>query len=164
MEFIANYKAVRERLYNPPNAYREPAPLIVDKPKPEPPPPPPPPPMKCMSVLPPRMDYGTNSTVDEVIRAVCIVFDVSGTNIRSMRRTADVMKPRHVAMALCRRLTLKSLPEIGRRMGGKDHTTVLHGCKKPFIMAAIAAVAPAMGDSLDPMEWAQAIRDHLAKP
>lgn len=164
MSFVANYKAVRERLYNPPNAYQEPAPLIVDEPKPEPPPPPAPPPVRCVSVLPPRLDYGTNNTVDEVIRAVCIVFKVSGTNIRSMRRTADVMKPRHIAAALAKHLTLKSLPEIGRRMGGRDHTTILNSCRRPYIVAAIAAVAPAMGDSLDPMEWAQAIRDHLAKP
>lgn len=158
MEFIANYKAVRERLYNPPNAYQEPAPLIVDEPKPEPPPPPPPPPpMMSVSVIPPR-----NSTVDEVIRAVCVVFNVSGTNIRSMSRTADVMRPRHIATALAKHLTLKSLLEIGRRIGGRDHTTVLNACRRPFIVAAIAAVAPTMGDSLDPMEWAQAIRDHLA--
>ena len=48
----------------------------------------------------------------------------------SQRRTQAVVRPRQVAMYLARRLTPKSLPEIGRHMGGRDHTTVLHGCRR----------------------------------
>ncbi len=161
MEFIANYKAVRERLYNPLNAYV--ATVIVVAPAPEPIPLAPKAPV-ISPIVPSRREWAKNPAVNEVILAVCQVWGVSAIDVRSARRTHDVMMPRHVAMALCRRLTLKSLPEIGRRMGGKDHTTCLHACRKPYLIAAIAAVAPAMGGSLDPMEWAQAIRDHLAKP
>jgi len=45
-------------------------------------------------------------------------------------RTAPVVFPRQIAMYLCRKLTIKSMPEIGRKFGGKDHTTILHGCRK----------------------------------
>ena len=46
------------------------------------------------------------------------------------RRTANVVRPRQVAMYLAKTLTLRSLPEIGRRFGGRDHTTVLHAVRK----------------------------------
>jgi chromosomal replication initiator protein len=48
----------------------------------------------------------------------------------SSRRTANVVRPRQVAMYLAKILTLRSLPEIGRRFGGRDHTTVLHAVRK----------------------------------
>jgi chromosomal replication initiator protein len=48
----------------------------------------------------------------------------------SSRRTANVVRPRQVAMYLAKSLTLRSLPEIGRRFGGRDHTTVLHAVRK----------------------------------
>src|SRR5262249_42617089 len=48
----------------------------------------------------------------------------------SSRRTANVVRPRQVAMYLAKTLTLRSLPEIGRRFGGRDHTTVLHAVRK----------------------------------
>lgn len=51
-------------------------------------------------------------------------------DILSERRTADIVRPRQVAMWLCRRFTARSLPEIGRRFGGRDHTTVLHAVRK----------------------------------
>jgi chromosomal replication initiator protein len=48
----------------------------------------------------------------------------------SSRRTANVVRPRQVAMYLAKTMTLRSLPEIGRRFGGRDHTTVLHAVRK----------------------------------
>ena len=48
----------------------------------------------------------------------------------SARRTANVVRPRQVAMYLSKVMTLRSLPEIGRRFGGRDHTTVLHAVRK----------------------------------
>jgi hypothetical protein len=48
----------------------------------------------------------------------------------SERRTADIVKPRQIAMHLCRKMTPRSYPDIGRRFGGKDHTTILHADKK----------------------------------
>ena len=51
-------------------------------------------------------------------------------DLKSKRRTSAIVTPRQVAMYLCRTLTSHSLPEIGRLFGGRDHTTVLHGCRK----------------------------------
>jgi chromosomal replication initiator protein len=55
---------------------------------------------------------------------------VSRADLLSSRRTANVVRPRQVAMYLAKVLTLRSLPEIGRRFGGRDHTTVLHAVRK----------------------------------
>lgn len=57
-------------------------------------------------------------------------YRVSLTDLCSARRTAAVVEPRQVGMWLCKRLTQKSLPEIGRTFGGRDHTTVLHAVRK----------------------------------
>ena len=57
-------------------------------------------------------------------------YSVSRADILSSRRTAVVVKPRQVAMFLAKTLTMRSLPEIGRRFGGRDHTTVLHAVRK----------------------------------
>jgi chromosomal replication initiator protein len=57
-------------------------------------------------------------------------YNVSRSDLLSSRRTATVVRPRQVAMYLAKTLTLRSLPEIGRRFGGRDHTTVLHAVRK----------------------------------
>lgn len=80
-------------------------------------------------------DTPTLPTIAEIIRACAKFYGVEPVDVISARRTAVVMRPRHVAMYLARKMTLHSLPEIGRRMGGKDHTTVLHGFHK--IAAAV---------------------------
>ena len=48
----------------------------------------------------------------------------------SKRRTRSIARPRQIAMSLAKELTNRSLPEIGEAFGGKDHTTVLHACRK----------------------------------
>ncbi|TCT03173.1 chromosomal replication initiator protein DnaA [Aquabacter spiritensis] len=68
--------------------------------------------------------------VDEILRVVAKHYNVSRADILSQRRTANVVKPRQIAMYLAKTLTLRSLPEIGRRFGGRDHTTVLHAVRK----------------------------------
>jgi len=68
--------------------------------------------------------------VDDILRIVAKHYNVSRADILSQRRTANVVKPRQVAMYLAKTLTLRSLPEIGRRFGGRDHTTVLHAVRK----------------------------------
>jgi chromosomal replication initiator protein len=60
----------------------------------------------------------------------CKYFDLTSSQIKSARRTAPVVYARQIAMYLCKYRTLKSYPEIGRRLGGRDHTTVLHGHRK----------------------------------
>jgi chromosomal replication initiator protein len=51
-------------------------------------------------------------------------------DFHSPQRARRVARPRQVAMYLSRKLTTRSLPEIGRRFGGRDHTTVLHACRR----------------------------------
>ncbi|MCK0209129.1 chromosomal replication initiator protein DnaA [Starkeya koreensis] len=68
--------------------------------------------------------------VDDILRIVAKHYNVSRADILSQRRTANVVKPRQIAMYLAKMLTLRSLPEIGRRFGGRDHTTVLHAVRK----------------------------------
>ena len=55
---------------------------------------------------------------------------MSKQDLLSNRRTRTIVKPRQVAMYLAKMLTPRSLPEIGRRFGGRDHTTVLHAVRK----------------------------------
>jgi chromosomal replication initiator protein len=68
--------------------------------------------------------------IEEIQRVVAGQYHVSRTDLLSARRTANVVHPRQVAMYLAKTLTLRSLPEIGRRFGGRDHTTVLHAVRK----------------------------------
>ena len=63
-------------------------------------------------------------------RIVARHYNVSRADLLSSRRTANVVRPRQIAMYLAKTLTLRSLPEIGRRFGGRDHTTVLHAVRK----------------------------------
>lgn len=68
--------------------------------------------------------------IEQVQSAVCERYGVTMVDLSSVRRTANIVLPRQVAMYLCRELTLRSLPEIGRRFGMRDHTTVLHATRK----------------------------------
>jgi len=69
-------------------------------------------------------------TIDEIIRKVSDHYNLRMTDLLSPRRARSVARPRQVAMFLAKTLTSKSLPEIGRRFGGRDHTTVIHAVKK----------------------------------
>ncbi len=68
--------------------------------------------------------------IEDIQKLVATHFNVSRADILSSRRSASVVKPRQIAMYLAKVLTLRSLPEIGRRFGGRDHTTVLHAVRK----------------------------------
>jgi chromosomal replication initiator protein len=68
--------------------------------------------------------------IEDIQRVVARRYNVSRSDLLSSRRTANVVRPRQVAMYLAKTLTLRSLPEIGRRFGGRDHTTVLHAVRK----------------------------------
>jgi chromosomal replication initiator protein len=68
--------------------------------------------------------------IEDIQRIVARHYNVSRADILSARRTATVVRPRQIAMYLSKVLTLRSLPEIGRRFGGRDHTTVLHAVRK----------------------------------
>jgi chromosomal replication initiator protein len=68
--------------------------------------------------------------IDDIQKLVASHYNISRADILSSRRTANVVRPRQIAMYLSKVLTLRSLPEIGRRFGGRDHTTVLHAVRK----------------------------------
>lgn len=68
--------------------------------------------------------------IDDIIRKVAETFKVSSYDIKSKKRNASISRARNVAMYLCRELTSASTTEIGLSFGGKDHTTIIHACKK----------------------------------
>ena len=69
-------------------------------------------------------------TIDEIQRRVAEHFNMKMAEMTSARRARVVARPRQVAMYLCKQLTQRSLPEIGRKFGGRDHTTVMHAVRK----------------------------------
>ena len=69
-------------------------------------------------------------TVDEIQKTVADHFNMKQADLLSERRTRAVARPRQIAMYLCKQHTTRSYPDIGRRFGGRDHTTVLHGVRK----------------------------------
>jgi chromosomal replication initiator protein len=69
-------------------------------------------------------------TIEDIQKQVALHFNIKVADMHSARRSRSVARPRQVAMFLSKRLTSKSLPEIGRKFGGKDHTTVMHAVKK----------------------------------
>ena len=69
-------------------------------------------------------------TVDEIQKTVAEHFNLKQADLLSERRTRSVARPRQIAMYLCKQHTTRSYPDIGRRFGGRDHTTVLHGVRK----------------------------------
>ncbi|GLQ21034.1 chromosomal replication initiator protein DnaA [Algimonas porphyrae] len=77
-----------------------------------------------------RYMTGQRLTVDRIQRTVCEAFSISLTDMSSKRRARAVARPRQVAMYLSKKLTKRSLPDIGRRFGGRDHTTVMHAVKR----------------------------------
>lgn len=84
--------------------------------------------------------------IEDILKLVANHYSVSRPDILSSRRTANVVRPRQIAMYLAKTLTLRSLPEIGRRFGGRDHTTVLHAVRK---IDAQAQKDAALRDELD---------------
>ena len=69
-------------------------------------------------------------TIENIIKVVAEYYKIRVADILSKRRTRSLARPRQFAMALCKELTNHSLPEIGDAFGGRDHTTVLHACRK----------------------------------
>ncbi|MDE0811412.1 MAG: chromosomal replication initiator protein DnaA [Alphaproteobacteria bacterium] len=74
--------------------------------------------------------YDRRVTVEDIQRHVATHFEIRLADMHSPRRSRAVARPRQVAMYLAKHLTQQSLPDIGRRFGGRDHTTVLHAVKR----------------------------------
>lgn len=69
-------------------------------------------------------------TIEEIQKKVAEHFNIRVSDMHSARRARSVARPRQIAMYLSKQLTSRSLPEIGRKFGGRDHTTVMHAVKK----------------------------------
>jgi chromosomal replication initiator protein len=84
--------------------------------------------------------------IEDIQKLVATHFNVSRADILSSRRTASVVRPRQIAMYLAKVLTPRSLPEIGRRFGGRDHTTVLHAVRK---IAGLATTEGTLAEEIE---------------
>lgn len=69
-------------------------------------------------------------TLESIQKTVAEYFKIRVSDLLAKKRTRSVARPRQIAMALAKELTSHSLPEIGEAFGGRDHTTVLHACRK----------------------------------
>ena len=69
-------------------------------------------------------------SIENIQKTVAEYFKIRVADLLSKSRSRSVARPRQVAMALAKELTNHSLPEIGDAFGGRDHTTVLHGCRR----------------------------------
>lgn len=88
----------------------------------------------------------TFPTIAKVQREVAKFYDIGLNELFSIRRTAAVVRRRQIAMYLCRVVTQRSMPEIARRFGGMDHTTILHAVNKiGGLVATDAALASEVG-------------------
>ena len=68
-------------------------------------------------------------TIEEIQRKVSEHFNIRLSDMIGPKRTRTIARPRQIAMYLAKQLTTRSLPEIGRRFGGRDHTTIMHGVR-----------------------------------
>jgi len=85
-------------------------------------------------------------TIEEIQKRVAEHFNIRLADMHSARRARAVARPRQVAMYLCKQLTPRSLPEIGRKFGGRDHTTVMHAVRK---IEELLVEDRALGEDID---------------
>jgi chromosomal replication initiator protein len=86
---------------------------------------------EAQAVIRPHLKAGEKRiTVDDIQKATAEHFGLRQADLISERRTRSVARPRQAAMWLAKQLTVRSLPDIGRRFGGRDHTTVLHAVRR----------------------------------
>jgi chromosomal replication initiator protein len=76
------------------------------------------------------MVHDRQITLENTQKTVAEYYKMKVSDLLSTRRTRTIARPRQMAMALCKELTEHSLPEIGKAFGGRDHTTVLHACRR----------------------------------
>ena len=69
-------------------------------------------------------------TTSSIQKAVAEYYNIRVSDLHSKKRSRSITRPRQLAMAITKELTSYSLPEIGDSFGGRDHTTVIHACKK----------------------------------
>ena len=85
-------------------------------------------------------------TIDEIQKKVAEHYNIRVSDMHSARRARQVARPRQVAMYLAKQLTPRSLPEIGRKFGGRDHTTVIHAVRR---IEELSAFDPVFREDVD---------------
>ena len=85
-------------------------------------------------------------TIDEIQRQVAAHFNIRLADMASARRSRSIARPRQIAMYLAKQLTPRSLPEIGRKFGGRDHTTVMHAVK---VIEQMKGTDPVFAEDVD---------------
>ena len=83
----------------------------------------------CKSILKDVFNQARTITIDKIQNTVSNFFNISLAEMLSQRRSRPLARPRQIAMYLSKKLTTRSLPEIGRRFANRDHTTVIHAVK-----------------------------------
>jgi chromosomal replication initiation ATPase DnaA len=99
------------------------------------------------------------SRFERIVQAVCNEFHMTRSELFSRSRFAVVVAPRMLTFALARHLTRKSMPEIGRRAGGFDHTTVLNAVRK--LQPHLDATAAGMLADATVAEWVKSLREKM---
>jgi chromosomal replication initiator protein len=89
---------------------------------------------------------GRKTSIEDIQRRTAEFYKLDLRDFHSAQRSRRIARPRQVAMYLARELTMRSLPEIGRRFGGRDHTTVLHACRR---IAALCEEDPVLKQEVD---------------
>ena len=118
--------------------------IPITEPEPEPEPQPEPEPLAPAVIADLPIVLIATNKVEQIKRIVCKRYGISKANIETNCRKKGLVRPRQIAMYLARqcRTPQYSLPEIGRRFGGRDHTTVLHACRKiEYLIARDAELA-----------------------
>tara|TARA_B100001540_G_C15513749_1_gene509284 strand:- start:268 stop:657 length:390 start_codon:yes stop_codon:yes gene_type:complete len=87
--------------------------------------------------------------IEDVLRTISGHFNVTKQDILSSRRHKTIVYPRQIGMYLAKVLTTRSLPEIGRKFGGRDHTTVLHAVRK---IEKLIKTNPSIRESITTLE------------
>jgi len=83
---------------------------------------------KKKNILPSK--NGASGSVESIQQAVAEYYQVKVSDLKSPRRMKGFSHPRQIAMYLCKKHLKVSFPELGHKFGGKDHTTVIHACRK----------------------------------
>jgi chromosomal replication initiator protein len=92
---------------------------------------------------------GIKTSIEDIQRKTAEFYKLDVKDFHSPQRARRVARPRQVAMYLSRKLTTRSLPEIGRRFGGRDHTTVLHAVRK---IEALVAKDVALSEEVESLK------------
>ena len=98
-------------------------------------------------------------SISDICKEVRRQFGVEKMDFLSSRRCKEYVLARQVAMSLSKRLTLKSFPKIARFMGNRDHTTILHGCRR--LQPVLDAVALRLPPDASISDWVAAMKDEV---